>query len=77
MEQDYWFSRDLDGGEDPILDEDTFKESHTTIKDIYKSSKWRKEYLYFTWLRFATDYSHRVFTKQVEMSPALWAPAYQ
>jgi hypothetical protein len=76
VKQNYWFSRDPDGGEDSILDEDTFKKSHTVVKDIYGSSRWRREYLYFTWLRFATDYSsHRVFTKQADMFPALWAPA--
>jgi hypothetical protein len=75
VKPDYWFSRDPDGGEDPILDEDTFKKSHTAVKNIYGSSRWRREYLYFTWLQFATDYSHRVFTKQVDMFPALWAPA--
>jgi hypothetical protein len=74
VRQNYWLSRDPDGGEDPILDEDTFKNSHTVVKDIYGSSRWRREYLYFTWLRFATDYSHRVFTKQIDTFPALWGP---
>jgi len=49
--------------------------SHTVVKDLYGSSRWRKEFLYFTWLRFATDYSNRVFGRESDMFPVLWATA--
>jgi hypothetical protein len=49
--------------------------SHTVVKDLYGSFRWRKEFLYFSWLRFATDYSNRVFGRESDMFPALWATA--
>lgn len=71
----YWWSRDDEGSVGTYPDEDSFNHSHTVVRDIYSHSSWRKQFLYYTWLRFATDYSLRVFGRESDVFPALWATA--
>lgn len=75
IEPFYYWRKDDPGDVSGGTSENDFKKSHTVVRDIWSNAGWKKSFLYYTWLRFATDYSLRVFGTDANMFPALWATA--
>lgn len=84
VDSSYWWSEEADW-EEPLEDqfanlhatEEAFTRGHTVIRDTYGATRKNRKFLYYTWLQFATDYSRRVFGRESDVLPALWASAQQ